>query len=63
MFGRVARSLCLGLGFLAVFVVPVFGVEVRIKDLVEVEGARANQLVGMGLVVGLAGTGDKGDMP
>ncbi|ACZ19376.1 flagellar P-ring protein [Thermanaerovibrio acidaminovorans DSM 6589] len=62
MFGRVARSLCLGLGFLAVFVVPVFGVEVRIKDLVDVEGARANQLVGMGLVVGLAGTGDKGDM-
>ncbi len=31
--------------------------EVRIKDIVEVEGARANQLKGLGLVVGLNGTG------
>src|SRR5512134_3141143 len=31
----------------------------RIKDLVEVEGVRQNQLVGYGLVVGLNGTGDK----
>ncbi|BAS28905.1 flagellar basal body P-ring protein FlgI [Limnochorda pilosa] len=31
---------------------------VRIKELVEVEGARPNQLVGLGLVVGLGGTGD-----
>ncbi|MBV2359347.1 flagellar basal body P-ring protein FlgI [Thalassococcus sp. CAU 1522] len=31
---------------------------VRIKDLVEVEGVRANDLVGYGLVVGLNGTGD-----
>ncbi len=30
----------------------------RVKDLVELEGARDNVLVGMGLVVGLAGTGD-----
>ena len=30
----------------------------RIKDLVEVEGVRENQLVGYGLVVGLNGTGD-----
>ncbi|MGF1446931.1 MAG: flagellar basal body P-ring protein FlgI [Pikeienuella sp.] len=30
----------------------------RIKDLVEVEGVRGNDLVGYGLVVGLAGTGD-----
>jgi flagellar P-ring protein precursor FlgI len=35
---------------------------VRLKDLVTVEGVRDNQLVGMGLVVGLAGTGDKGTM-
>lgn len=33
---------------------------VRLKDLVTVEGVRDNQLVGMGLVVGLQGTGDKG---
>jgi len=31
----------------------------RIKDLVDFEGARDNQLVGYGLVVGLAGDGDK----
>ena len=31
--------------------------EVRIKDITEVEGARANQLKGLGLVVGLNGTG------
>jgi flagellar P-ring protein precursor FlgI len=30
----------------------------RVKDLVEVEGIRDNQLVGYGLVVGLNGTGD-----
>lgn len=32
--------------------------EVRIKDLVEFEGVRGNDLVGYGLVVGLNGTGD-----
>jgi flagellar P-ring protein precursor FlgI len=31
----------------------------RIKDLAMVEGARSNQLVGFGLVVGLDGTGDQ----
>jgi len=30
----------------------------RIKDLANVEGVRENQLIGYGLVVGLAGTGD-----
>jgi flagellar P-ring protein precursor FlgI len=30
----------------------------RLKDLVSVEGVRENQLVGYGIVVGLAGTGD-----
>lgn len=35
---------------------------VRLKDLVTVEGVRDNQLVGMGLVVGLNGTGDRGQM-
>ncbi|HVY94643.1 MAG TPA: flagellar basal body P-ring protein FlgI [Bryobacteraceae bacterium] len=32
---------------------------VRLKDLVSIEGIRDNQLVGYGMVVGLAGTGDK----
>jgi flagellar P-ring protein precursor FlgI len=31
----------------------------RIKDIVDIENVRANQLVGYGLVVGLAGTGDR----
>src|SRR5215469_4265928 len=31
----------------------------RLKDLVNVEGVRDNQLIGYGLVVGLAGTGDR----
>lgn len=31
----------------------------RIKDLANIEGIRDNQLIGYGLVVGLAGTGDK----
>ena len=31
---------------------------VRIKDLVEFDGVRGNDLVGYGLVVGLNGTGD-----
>lgn len=35
---------------------------VRLKDIATVEGVRENQLIGMGLVVGLQGTGDKGQM-
>ncbi|NCB16039.1 MAG: flagellar biosynthesis protein FlgA, partial [Synergistales bacterium] len=35
---------------------------VRIKDLADVEGVRSNQLVGVGIVMGLQGTGDKGTM-
>ncbi|MEP6716179.1 MAG: flagellar basal body P-ring protein FlgI [Terriglobia bacterium] len=31
----------------------------RLKDLVSIEGVRDNQLIGYGIVVGLAGTGDK----
>jgi len=31
----------------------------RLKDLATIEGVRENQLIGYGLVVGLAGTGDK----
>ncbi|MBM3775126.1 MAG: flagellar basal body P-ring protein FlgI, partial [Acidobacteria bacterium] len=31
----------------------------RLKDLIQVEGVRDNQLLGYGVVVGLAGTGDR----
>jgi len=34
----------------------------RLKDIVEVEGVRENQLVGYGLVMGLNGTGDGDDV-
>ncbi len=37
---------------------PVSAEEIRIKDLVEFDGVRGNDLVGYGLVVGLNGTGD-----
>ena len=37
-------------------VTPVFGD--RLKDLTSLAGIRSNQLVGYGVVVGLAGTGD-----
>ncbi|HZU24524.1 MAG TPA: flagellar basal body P-ring protein FlgI, partial [Bryobacteraceae bacterium] len=43
------------LGALLMAAVP----ETRVKDLVNVEGIRDNQLLGYGLVVGLNGTGDK----
>jgi flagellar P-ring protein precursor FlgI len=32
----------------------------RIKDIVEIQGVRGNPLTGVGLVIGLAGTGDTG---
>lgn len=38
---------------------PVEAATVRVKDIVDYEGVRDNQLVGYGLVVGLHGTGDR----
>ncbi len=37
---------------------PVWAAEVRIKDIVDIEGVRENDLIGYGIVVGLNGTGD-----
>ncbi len=42
--------------FTVLFALPLFAA--RLKDITTVEGCRENQLVGYGLVVGLAGTGD-----
>ena len=39
-------------------IAPVHAAPARIKDIVDMEGVRENQLVGYGLVVGLNGTGD-----
>ena len=35
------------------------GTGTRLKDVASIEGVRENQLIGYGLVVGLAGTGDR----
>ena len=47
--------------FLTFAVLPLAGAAgtVRLKELVTLEGVRDNQLMGYGLVVGLAGTGDR----
>lgn len=37
---------------------PAHAAAARIKDIVDIEGVRENQLIGYGLVVGLNGTGD-----
>jgi flagellar P-ring protein FlgI len=42
---------------LAAFCAPAWAA--RLKDLASIEGVRDNQLIGQGLVVGLAGTGDR----
>lgn len=52
------RLLVVG-AFAALAASPGFAQSVRIKDIADVEGVRDNQLVGYGLVVGLAGTGDQ----
>src|SRR5271165_5202937 len=48
-------------GLLAVLLSPSLGhaANTRLKELVTLEGVRDNQLLGYGLVVGLAGTGDR----
>ena len=54
------RSLLLAAGGAVMMIVsaPAMATEARIKDLVEFDGVRGNDLVGYGLVVGLNGTGD-----
>ena len=51
---RYALALLLAFGF----VTPAAHAE-RLRELVQIEGARDNQLIGYGLVGGLAGTGDQ----
>jgi flagellar P-ring protein precursor FlgI len=43
---------------LLILAAPAFA-QVRVKDITEVAGARSNQLIGFGLVVGLDGTGSR----
>jgi len=50
--------LTLAMCLLAFAPVPAAAATIRIKDLVDFDGVRGNDLVGYGLVVGLNGTGD-----
>lgn len=52
----ILRNTMLSVACLVAISVPCRA-EVRIKDLTSIEGARPNQLTGLGLVVGLNGTG------
>lgn len=53
---RVAVLALVGIVLCAISVPAIAGS--RIKDITDVQGIRENQLVGYGLVIGLAGTGD-----
>lgn len=58
---RLIRTIAAATLSLALILSPVTSVQAapaRIKDIVDMEGVRENQLVGYGLVVGLNGTGD-----
>lgn len=54
---RTIRSLTMTL-ILGLIPIASMAAPIRIKDLVEFDGVRSNDLVGYGLVVGLNGTGD-----
>ena len=54
-----ALAVTLFLVFSLALLAPSSAKAERIKDIAMVEGARSNQLVGFGLVVGLDGTGDQ----
>ena len=57
-FLRIGRAAALGAALVLAPVAQATAAPARIKDIVDVEGIRENQLVGYGLVVGLDGTGD-----
>jgi flagellar P-ring protein FlgI len=56
-FLRILSTLVLGAAVL--LTVATSARAERIKDLVSIQGVRANQLIGYGIVVGLDGTGDQ----
>ncbi len=57
-FGKTLREVAIVAASLLLFL-PLSVQAERIKDLANVQGVRANQLVGYGLVVGLDGSGDQ----
>lgn len=61
MSNRLLKRIWAGLFAMTVALAPIAdaqGAAARIKDIVDIEGIRDNQLIGYGLVVGLNGTGD-----
>ena len=56
--GRTLFAFATALLMLQPATTPSYAAAARIKDIVNIEGVRENQLVGYGLVVGLNGTGD-----
>ncbi|MGE0199929.1 MAG: flagellar basal body P-ring protein FlgI [Candidatus Melainabacteria bacterium] len=56
---RLFTAVLLTGALLALALPAALAVELRVKDIAHVKGVRNNQLVGYGLVVGLAKTGDK----
>jgi flagellar P-ring protein precursor FlgI len=55
---RGTRAVAYGLLACSLLLTPPFAQAERIKDISNIQGVRANQLIGYGLVVGLDGTGD-----
>lgn len=58
-YPKLTATLLAALGLAQLACSPDAAANPRIKDIVDVENVRTNQLIGYGLVVGLAGTGDK----
>ncbi|HEU0066708.1 MAG TPA: flagellar basal body P-ring protein FlgI [Sphingomonas sp.] len=56
---RLCRAAALAAAFLVSLLAAPAVAGPRVKDIVDVQNVRPNQLVGYGLVVGLAGTGDR----
>ena len=58
VLGGLGLRLAVAIAAVALLGPPATATPIRIKDLVEFDGVRANDLVGYGLVVGLNGSGD-----
>lgn len=54
------KQILLTIALISLVVTPVLAsdVIVRVKDIAHIQGDRINQLTGLGLIIGLAGTGD-----
>jgi len=56
---RLPLMACIAAAAVALLAATPGAASTRVKDIVDVENVRSNQLVGYGLVVGLPGTGDR----